>query len=361
MRLKSGILYSLSFLCILVFPDTGRGEETIRSRFSFIVIGDTPYENQDYVDIDNILQSISKSDARFVVHIGDYKAEESPCSSKYDQIAVDFFKNMNKPVILTPGDNDWTDCEDKTARLETIRKKFFESPDYKTIDDITNQSTVSREFRKFIENSTWSINGVRFVTVHVVGENNNRPYSGYRWDHKNTLFDKISRNLFADTVFADTIFKDYFSAENIEYGDMEEFTLRERANLDWLQYALSMAKENNDSALVIMNHANVLRGRLRHLRSGYDKFIEEVRTIAREFKKPILWIQGSSHVFRIDRPFTYYSTIDVPYGEEVNLVSRIIVPGSPMNSFVTIDVDPNTDDIFHISVEFLPAVESSVR
>ena len=62
---------------------------------SFAVFGDTPYddahpgmETQSYLDM---LQEIGRSDARFVVHVGDFKGGGSPCSDAlFEQRRTEF-------------------------------------------------------------------------------------------------------------------------------------------------------------------------------------------------------------------------------------------------------------------------------
>jgi hypothetical protein len=91
------------------------------------------------------------------------------------------FQSVRHPFILTPGDNDWTDCHlvkdpkiDPLDRLAKVRALFF--PEGRSLGQRTmpaqSQATDS-QYAKFRENLRWSINGITFATLHIVGSNDN--------------------------------------------------------------------------------------------------------------------------------------------------------------------------------------------
>jgi len=55
----------------------------------------------------------------FTVHDGDLKAGNGTpgsvtptiCSDALYEQALGFFNSLHAPAMLTPGDNDWTDCD----------------------------------------------------------------------------------------------------------------------------------------------------------------------------------------------------------------------------------------------------------
>ena len=86
------------------------------------------------------------------------------------------------PIILTPGDNDWTDCHfvkagkfDPMERLAKVREMFF--PDGRSLGQKTiaiDSQAKDADFKKYRENLMWSFNGVTFATLHIVGSDNNK-------------------------------------------------------------------------------------------------------------------------------------------------------------------------------------------
>ena len=58
--------------------------------------------------------------------------------------------------------------------------------------------------------------------------------------------------------------------------------------------------------------------------------------------KPVLLIQGDSHVFKVDRPLQ-------GKGAGLDLVQRLVVPGAQLTDAVVIEVDPdNAIQIFTV-------------
>jgi hypothetical protein len=89
---------------------------------------------------------------------------------------VQSFNSFLMPMILTPGDNEWTDCHrdnngsyNSLERLAYLRRVFYP----------TNQSfgqrklTLSRQsedprYANYVENSMWAQGNVLFAAVHIV-------------------------------------------------------------------------------------------------------------------------------------------------------------------------------------------------
>lgn len=104
-----------------------------------------------------------------------------PCTDDNFQLVYNSFQSVRHPFILTPGDNDWTDCHflksptfDPIERLAKVRTMFFpegRSLGQRTID--VESQAKDPQYRKFVENLRWSFGGVTFVTVHIVGSNDN--------------------------------------------------------------------------------------------------------------------------------------------------------------------------------------------
>ena len=86
-------------------------------------------------------------------------------------------------LVYTIGDNEWTDCHRAAAggfnpreRLTKLREMFFATPD-KSLGQVPiaveSQSRAMPDFKTYCRECTrFEKNGVRFISVHVVGSNN---------------------------------------------------------------------------------------------------------------------------------------------------------------------------------------------
>ncbi len=149
--------------------------------YTFMALGDTAYNvPDDYAAWDRLIESINESSALFSVHVGDTKGRGS-CDEERQQTILSFFQKFERPLVYTPGDNEWTDCRDSDGNenrlevLESIRRIFFSEAESlgKSPMPLTRQSDVSGH-ETLVENSRWSAGKILFSTVHVTGGSNNR-------------------------------------------------------------------------------------------------------------------------------------------------------------------------------------------
>jgi hypothetical protein len=116
-------------------PHNGGGKN---KPFTMAVFGDAPYGNSDadttqfdampaYIDSIN-----TDPDVGTVVHVGDIYLGKQTCTNSYDRSIADLFTDFADPLVYTPGDNEWTDCQkpaegggDPLANLDLVRSDFF--------------------------------------------------------------------------------------------------------------------------------------------------------------------------------------------------------------------------------------------
>ena len=88
---------------------------------------------------------------------------------------------LEVPLVLTPGDNDWSDAVqfkkikvDPLERLQKLRATFY--PREGTLGQrslpVQSQARDPR-YAAFVENLTWTVQGLRFATLHIVGSDDN--------------------------------------------------------------------------------------------------------------------------------------------------------------------------------------------
>ena len=317
--------------------------------FDFALIGDMPYTKVQEIEYQRVLTALNATDLAFVAHIGDFQFDATPynrnpalasmpCVDENYKAVYDSFQSIRHAFILTPGDNDWSDCWPLEAKkvdplelLAKIRTMFF--PEGLSLGQkpmAVRHQSADPNFSKFRENLRWSIGGVTFVTVHIVGENDN----------------------FGRTPEMD--------AEHLE---------RKAANIAWLKQAFAEAKAASSRGVVILTQANPgfenywpanakTRYFLRFVPRGQPvpsrplAFGDYVQTLSEElesYDKPVAFLHGDTHLFRIDKPL---------YSKKTNRLfenfTRVETFGWPDSHWVRISVDPADPQLFRFKAEIVP-------
>ena len=284
--------------------------------FSFAVTGDAPYNEREAMAFDAMLASMGAEPLAFVVHVGDFKAGgDSPCTDEAYAAARSRLDASRHALVLTPGDNDWTDCRrdsngrlDPLERLAKLRGVFFAdawSLGRARMPLARQEACAEREGAACLcpgipENRLWMKNGVVFATIHVVGSNDNHG----------------------------------FDAAN----DAEQ-RCRAAANRAWIEGALRLAEGPDRRGLVLLTQADPwVRSRDR----VYDGLLAQVAAGARRLGKPLLFVHGDTHTYRLDRPFRD------GYGNPVENALRLETFGSPVTGWVRVSVDPGDVKLFRV-------------
>jgi hypothetical protein len=290
--------------------------------FSFAVTGDTPYTATEEVDMEWMIEDLGHLDLAFIVHVGDFKAgSNSPCTDAlFDQRKRQFDKSAH-PFIYVPGDNDWVDCRrsnnggaDALERLQRLREVFFAKP--RSLGKTTlpldqpDEECIGQAGKKscsrYSENAMWERGGVVFATLNIQGSNNNLG------------FDAASD---------------------------AEFALRENANEAWMQRAFARANQPGMHGLVLLLQANPgFEEKMENVRkSGFRQFLEAFSREAGAFAKPVLFVHGDTHLYRIDAPLR--NPLD---GKRIANATRLETYGSPVTGWVKVTVDQNHPALFRI-------------
>ena len=316
--------------------------------FQFGLIGDMPYTHRAMAEYRRVLAELNAADLAFVIHVGDIQNDPRghypnpansalPCTDENYQAIYNSFQSLRHPVILTPGDNDWADCHlvrdkkvDPLERLAKLRAIFY--PEGKSLGQrsMAVQSQKSDPAHgKFAENLRWSIGSVTFVTLHIVGSNDN-----------------LGRSSEMD-------------AEHRE---------RKAANLVWLRAAFAAAKADNSRGLVLMVQANpgfenywpadakgryfspfVARGQpVPSYPAAFDDYVAALSEELEGYDKPVLFLHGDTHLFRMDKPL---------YSRKSNRAfenfTRVETFGNPDTHWVRITVDPSTPQLFRVDPQIV--------
>lgn len=111
------------------------------------------------------------------------------------------------------------------------------------------------------------------------------------------------------------------------------------ADLDWLDRTFAMATSQNAAAVIVVTQADMWDGTPV---DGFDSTVQRLASLAVAFAKPVLLINGDSHVFRIDNPLAAPDPVHAVTTPVPNL-TRMTVQGSttaPLSEWVRLHVDP---------------------
>jgi hypothetical protein len=324
--------------------------------FQFGLVGDAAYTKAQEKEFLNVVASLNRAELAFVIHIGDIQADPRlynrdtsaatmPCIEETYKAARDVFQTIRHPFILTPGDNEWTDCVHLKARkieplqaLETVRAVFY--PDGRSLGQRTiavESQAKDPQYAKFKENLRWSIGGATFVTLHIVGSNDN-----------------LGRNPEMD-------------AEHRE---------RKAANIAWMRAAFAKAKADGSRGLVLMSQANpgfenywpadprsryfgpfIGRGKpLPVPASAFDDYMAALTEEVEGYDKPVAYLHGDTHLHRIDKPL--YSKKS---GRMFENFTRVETFGWPDTHWVLVAVDPASPLVFQFQAQIVPGNAVSRR
>jgi hypothetical protein len=261
----------------------------------------------------------------------------APCADETFQDRLRMAQSSRHPFILVPGDNEWTDCHrakprtyDPLERLAKLRQVFFQgdqSLGQRTLR-LTRQSEDSR-YAKFPENARWTYGDVLFVTLHIVGSNNN-----------------LARTAQMDAEYAE----------------------RTAADLAWLRQAFDSAVRSGSKGIMIIAQANLLfenswppdvqrrymlgglglKSPENRRATGFDEILAALEKETVAFGKPVVYVHGDTHVFRVDKPLLGSRSRRI-----IENFTRVETFGHPDTHWVRAIVDPGDPNVFSFRQEIV--------
>jgi len=315
-KFKKQMFFLKRLMAMLTLVIAGMGICTAQS-FSFVALGDMPYgnQNQTYRSYRSLIDTINLSQPKFSIHVGDFKSGSSLCSDQEFAEQLKHFSMFDAGVVFTPGDNDWTDCwrsnnggYDPLERLRKIRQDFFK-PEVslgKSPLRLVSQPHIHSKFDEYVENQRWVVDEVLFVTLHIVGSNNN------------------------------------FESRDAEA--IKEFFERDAANVAWIRSAFDLAQQNKYKAIVFAFQADVLVSRSMWEDfpswSGFRNSIAQtLLPLAKDWAQPVLLIHGDGHQYHFDQPYKLKGVV-------IPNVTRLEVPGASDVRAVKVTIDLDKEKVF---------------
>jgi hypothetical protein len=298
-----------------------------RGGITYAIIGDVPYGTTELGLFPSLVDAINADpDVELTIHLGDIKNGSSLCTDDYFaeiRHDVDAFAD---PFVLTPGDNEWTDCHRPAAggyipteRLTKLRQVFYPRP--KQSLGRHPKTVESQADDGFVENKLWKASKVVFSTVHVVGSNNDlQPWFGT-----------------AETP-----------AQRAER--LAEYDARLAASLAWIDRTFDRAETENARGVVVAMQADMWAGTA----DGFREIVQRLATRAAAFARPVLLLEGDSHVYLVDHPLATGSALHGVTTAAPN-VTRVVVDGeTAVDEYMRLRIDPQAPQLFTWERVFLP-------
>ena len=330
--------------------------------FVYALYGDAPYgttptDTAEFAATPAFIDSVNADpQVSLVAQVGDIHSGKQYCTEAYDRSVAELWKAYQDPLVYLPGDNEWTDChkagegggtyDPLTQQIKYVTDPVTQQPvDYAQGNPVANLDLIRSIFyptvggtlgrgqkrvvsqaevpnpvhpsdQNYVENVMWADHGVVFVTLNVPGGSNN---DGDIW----------------------------YGAPTMSANQAAEAAARTGADLRWLNDAFVVAGLSRAKSVMIMLQADMwdLDGKTAAHLTGYNSIVDSIATHTSAFGKPVLLINGDSHVYRSDNPLspTADCTTEGAGGTEVACASENGVhPGYDVANFHRIVVHGST-------------------
>ena len=322
--------------------------------------GDLPYSTatsdvQVTTGVPNLIADMNSQKLAFTAHDGDLKAGSVRlCDDSLYTEGLAFLNALKAPAIFTPGDNDWTDCDrpanggfSSLGRLSKERQVFFSTTyangqtqlfqEVQSTPLCLGEVNGARIQEACVENRRWTYHGVTYATINIQGSCNN----------------------LCDTA-----------------PDPQEYVARNAADIAWMKETFAQAKANGSAAVMLITQADpgwdltdATRTSPRDpktlveadaLPDGFKDFLVALRTEVIAFRKPVAYVHGDSHYFRVDKPFLAAN------GQRLENFTRVETFGdNPANGnndvhWVKVFVDVNSREVFSYQAQVVPDNRTAV-
>jgi hypothetical protein len=326
------------------------------------VYGDSPYwdttttlpKNAEFLATPAFISTINADPSiQEVIHVGDIHSGSEPCTAAYDQSVFNAWTAFTQTLIYTPGDNEWSDCtklkeepgsdNDNVAthpdlpldNLNLVRQIFFAHPGWtlgqhpmQVVSQANAYDPAHPADAEYVENVMWEQSKTVFMTLNIPGGSNND----------------------IDPWYAKTHTAEWNPDQRAEMNR------RTAADVRWLNAAFAQANADNAHSVVIIGQSDMwdtgdALGAAHQ--TNYEPIIRAMADDTTAYGKPVLYLNGDSHVYRSDNPLQANSTCYFetgacpgdawshhPYYDVPNF-HRIIVHGStfPME-WLKLSIDP---------------------
>lgn len=314
--MRRSLILTAALACLATGIVHPAGAAASPAPVTFALIGDTPYGDVHRAQFPALVDRIDADpDVRFVLHAGDIKNGSSTCDdARFADLAA-LLDSFEDPFVLTPGDNEWTDCHRVSAgqylpteRLEALRETFFATPGVTLGQRPMGVQTQARDrdHPAYVENVLFERGRVVIAAVHVVGsENDLAPWAQLPGGDR--------------------------PAERLP-----EFDERLAADLAWIDTAFERATRTRAPGVLLLMQAEPVAT------PGFQAIRDRVVERARAFDKPVLLVHGDEHVYEVE-----------PGYAGVPNLTRLETYGDTASDWLRVTIDAGTPEVFSWTPEHL--------
>jgi len=330
-----------------------------REPYAIGLWGDLPYSDvQATVGIPNLVADMNGARLAFTVHDGDLKTGNGApiCDDALYAQAVGTFDSLSAPAMFTPGDNDWTDCDrpknggfNSLERLTHERQVFFSTP-YSlgqrrlrqqvqtdpTCLGVSDPVSLTKVSAPCVENRRWTVGGVTYATLNIQGSCNNLCGDG---------------------------------------PDADEFMARNAADIAWMRETFAYAAGHRSAAVMFISQADPgfsgteidapLRDPITLSQTdgnpdGFADFLLALRDETAAFRRPVAYVHGDSHYFRVDKPLLDAAGARLENFTRVETFGDHAENGTNDVNWVKVIVDPDSREVFAYQPQIVPGNRTAV-
>jgi hypothetical protein len=188
-----------------------------------------------------------------------------------------------------------------------------------------------------VENRRWTLGGVTYATLNIPGSCNN----------------------LCDTT-----------------PDTAEYLARNHANIVWLEETFDDAKDRRSAAIMLITQANPgwdlsdpTRAPVRDPKTlaetdgqpdGYQEFLLALRDRVVDFRRPVAYVHGDSHYFRVDKPFLDKNGLRLENFTRVETFGDNQANGNNDVHWLKVVVDAHSREVFTYQPQIVPGNRTAV-
>ena len=324
------------------------------------VYGDAPYgasatDTSQTVATPAFINAVnSDPNVNLVLHVGDIHSGKQFCTQAYDQTVFDMWKAYQDPVVYTPGDNEWADCNKSgegggaynatTGQIDYVKDAMGNPADYANGDPVANLALIRSIFfptpgMSLGTNKMPVLSQAKFFDpAHPTDANY---VENVMFEQSKVLF--VAINLPGGSNNDDDV---WYAAPTKSAAQVQEIADRSGADLRWLDAAFKQAEADGVVAVVIEAQADMWDAEKGAAHQAlYEPFVQSIATHTTAFAKPVLLFNGDSHVYASDSPLLATDPLNFMHpGYNVTNFHRIVVHGSTLPfEYLRVTIDPTVN------------------
>ena len=291
------------------------------------------------------MKDIDAAGLAFVIHDGDFWWDGAawtekdgglpPCSDEAFENRLALAQNSRHPFIFVPGDNEWADCYrgkprayDPFERLTKLRQTFF-SGDHSLGRRTIRLKRQSKDphYAEYRENMRWTYGASCSSPFTSSGATKPRTHPGNGRRTRGADGGQPSMDETIVRVAAATRAQVMIIAQaDPRFENSWPTDMQQRYMLDGLGFQPPETRRA----------------------TGFDGFVAALEQETLAFGKPVVYVHGDSHLFRIDKPL-----VGTRSRRTIENFTRVETFGFPYTHWVRARVDRDDPNVFRFTQEIV--------